>query len=42
MSATFDALMSGYVIEDPNGYQRVRGTVALIRSGRWCWWPTQA
>lgn len=33
MSATFDLLVPGYVIDDPNGDQRVRGTVVLVRSG---------
>jgi glyoxylase-like metal-dependent hydrolase (beta-lactamase superfamily II) len=32
MSATFDVLVPGYVREDTDGTEHVRGTVSLIRS----------
>lgn len=33
MPATFETLLDGYVIEDADGTQHVRGTVGLVRSG---------
>lgn len=33
MPATFDVLLDGYVTEDADGTQHVRGTVSLVRSG---------